>query len=99
MRAPRTGCRYGALVFLTAYGLRLSTVGYLLPLAAGPATAFGGSGGFMPFMTFIARAIIEPTSERLAGRTTVLLLLAMWPSCSTYFSATRSCTASTPPSL
>ena len=45
----------------------------------------------------MAEAMIEPMSESVAGRMTVLFTLARWPNCSTYFSATRSWTASMPP--
>ncbi len=48
-------------------------------------------------MTFIASEIIEPTSERFAGRISVLPVLASSPKFVMYCSATRSWTASYPP--
>jgi len=64
----------------------------------------GGGGGAAAFgdtdpNTFIADAIIPEMSETVAGMMTVLDCLASWPNCSTYCSATRSCTASMPPSV
>ena len=56
----------------------------------------GGAPEWRP-ITFMASAIIEPTSETVAGRTRVLLALASWPNWVMYCSATRSCTASNPP--
>src|SRR2546425_7900428 len=49
--------------------------------------------------TFIATAIIPATSDTLAGTTTVFVFCAICPNCDTYCSATRSCTASMPPSV
>ena len=41
-------------------------------------------------MAFMATAIIDPTSETLAGRMSVLLVLASSPNLVMYCSATRS---------
>ena len=45
-------------------------------------------------MAFIAKAIMEPTSETVAGRMSVLVALANSPNLVMYCSATRSWTAS-----
>src|SRR5688572_2043556 len=49
--------------------------------------------------TFMAAAIIPATSETDAGTMTDVVFFASWPNCSTYCSATRSWTASMPPSV
>ena len=51
----------------------------------------------VPVMTFMASAIIEPTSPALAGRMSVLVVLASSPNWAMYCSATRSWTASNRP--
>jgi hypothetical protein len=48
-------------------------------------------------ITFIASAIIDPTSAAFAGSTIVVPARAMFPNWPMYCSATRSCTASKPP--
>ena len=48
--------------------------------------------------TFIASATIAPMSATFAGSTRFVLPCASWPNCVTYCSATRSRTASCPPS-
>ena len=53
-----------------------------------------GVPGAAAWIDFIASAIIEPTSETLAGSTSVFDSRARLPNCATYCSATRSCTAS-----
>ena len=73
------------------------------PQAVGCFYCLSGGGvpplAAVPVMTFMASAIIEPTSAALAGRTRVLLFLASSPNCVMYCSATRSCTASCRPAI